>query len=71
MYDQFYIIELAKVLLKRYKAFLAGIDRKLPMMPSGTLQVWDSGNTIRYYHNTMQDGKRTRVPMHGRAPDRS
>lgn len=63
MYDQFYIIELAKILLKRYKTFLTGIDRKLPMMPSGTLQVWDSGNTIRYYHNTMQNGKRTRVPI--------
>ena len=68
MYLERLFIKLTKYFLKKYRGFLAKIDKLLPMMPSGSLQCWESNEEKNYYYETMQNGKKTRVKIY---PDRS
>lgn len=64
MYLELLFIKLAKLFLKRYRGFLAKIDKLLPMMPSGSLQCWKSYGVKSHFYETMQSGKKTRVRIY-------
>lgn len=64
MYLELLFIKLANLFLKKYRGFLARIDKMLPIMASGSLQCWESYGVKSHFYETNQNGKKTRVRIY-------